>query len=222
VNPSAVGYGPQPPRIPEDGARRTAPLRQQLDSLGSDRSRATRDGDHHWPALLRLAAAQVSPVAPRLKRLRILVDPTRINTPQRAGSSLCACGGQPGPRRTEHRLDPDPQGGVEDRRKLQLHMAWGRVPLQPESVCRQGLTGKSEAETLAEGIRREIRAGTFRGLPAAAIANDAAKQEKDEVSFERSLGDSSSVTAKTEARRPGRTTSTWSSGSDPFKRFTSK
>jgi hypothetical protein len=46
------------------------------------------------------------------------------------------------------------------------------------------ITGKTEAETLAEGIRREIRAGTFRGLPAAAITNDAAKEQRDEVLFE--------------------------------------
>jgi len=46
------------------------------------------------------------------------------------------------------------------------------------------ITGKTEAETLADGIRREIRAGTFRGLPPAPITNEAENEERQEVSFE--------------------------------------
>jgi len=46
------------------------------------------------------------------------------------------------------------------------------------------ITGKTEAERFAEEIRREIRAGTFRGLPAATITNEAVNEERHEVSFE--------------------------------------
>jgi integrase len=50
-------------------------------------------------------------------------------------------------------------------------------------ACKE-ITGKTEAETLAGAIRREIRAGTFRGLPVATIANPPVNQERDKVSFE--------------------------------------
>src|SRR5205809_4446143 len=46
------------------------------------------------------------------------------------------------------------------------------------------ITGKTEAETLTEGLRREIRAGTFRGLPGATITKQAMNETRDEVSFE--------------------------------------
>jgi integrase len=46
------------------------------------------------------------------------------------------------------------------------------------------IAGKTEAETLADGIRREIRAGTFRGLSAAAMTNDSVNEDRHEVSFE--------------------------------------
>jgi integrase len=46
------------------------------------------------------------------------------------------------------------------------------------------ITGKTEAETLADGIRREIRAGTFRGLSAAAMTDDSVNEDRHEVSFE--------------------------------------
>jgi integrase len=44
--------------------------------------------------------------------------------------------------------------------------------------------GKTEAETLADGIRREIRAGTFCGVSAAAMTNDSEDDDRHEVSFE--------------------------------------
>ncbi len=50
-------------------------------------------------------------------------------------------------------------------------------------ACKE-INGKTEAETLADGIRREIRAGTFRGLPAATITKEAGNETRDEVSFE--------------------------------------
>jgi hypothetical protein len=45
------------------------------------------------------------------------------------------------------------------------------------------IVSKADAEALAENIRREIRAGTFQGLPAA-NANNVGGQEKHDVSFE--------------------------------------
>ena len=45
-------------------------------------------------------------------------------------------------------------------------------------ACKE-INGKTEAETLADGIRREIRAGTFRGLPAATITKEAVNETRD-------------------------------------------
>src|SRR5262249_45922921 len=50
VKPRDAGQGTQPPRVPEDGARGTTPLRQQPQQLGSDRSCTARDGDDHQPS----------------------------------------------------------------------------------------------------------------------------------------------------------------------------
>ena len=75
-------------------------------------------------------------------------------------------------------------GEVPSSLALQLFMAWRAYRFSLNRYAGKEITGKTEAETLADGIRREIRAGTFRGLPATAITNEAANEERDEVSFE--------------------------------------
>ena len=51
--------------------------------------------------------------------------------PGQVGSNRCsgcsARGGQPGAGRREHRLDANPQSGVEDRRKLRRMIGWQLV-----------------------------------------------------------------------------------------------
>jgi hypothetical protein len=86
-------------------------------------------------------------------------------------------------------------------------------------ACKE-ITGKTEAETLADGIRREIRAGTFRGLPAATITKEAVNETRDEVSFELFARRFVERYSKDRGRRRGRMTSTWSSASDPSQRLT--
>ena len=77
---------------------------------------------------------------------------------------------------------PTPRvGEVPSSMALQLLMAWHPYRFSLNRYAGKEITGKTEAETLAEGIRREIRAGTFRGLPAAAITNEAGNDAETRI-----------------------------------------